>query len=430
MRTLAWRALVTLGLLIALTFAAAPRTAYACSGEPPDPNDAALIAEGRVERVTLRPDLAPGAERGAFTPVEVTLNVEHFLKGDEQSPLAFVEPRSAVLRPDGSIIWAGASGACGILDADPTGRYALIVFGRGRAGELTVNRIAGAVFGDGPDDPRVQHFRQYLTSRLSPTGERATATPAPPARTLTITPGFGPVGTRFAIEGSNFPPGETLIAGCCSGQVARPPAPGVLRNPAGVNRVQVDEEGRFRTSFDSSGYRPGWYFMFAGRDFPDPENQPLAITQFFIAGPPTPGEPTFTLTPRSGPAGTPLVVSGTGFSAGERAEVRVVGANGQFLYGTTLRVQAGADGTFTASLDSSGFEPGLYQPLVQVGDRITVVDVPFTIAEGNLPGLPNTGGGGAPGRAPLTAGLLVGGALLALLGRVALRPARRRRRAG
>ena len=172
MLTFTGRALVALGLLIILILASPPQAVYACSGEPPDPKEAAAIAEGWVERVTLRPDLPSISD---FIPVEVTLRVERFLHGSAPNPLTFVDPRSAVQRPGGSIIWAGASGACGILDADPTGQYALIVFGRGRDGELTVHRIAGAAFDRGPDAPRIERFRQYLTARLLPAPPNAGA---------------------------------------------------------------------------------------------------------------------------------------------------------------------------------------------------------------------------------------------------------------
>ena len=125
-----------------------------------------MIAEGWVDRVTLRPDL-PGAST-AYTPVEITLRVERLLKGSAPNPLTFVDPRSAVQLPDGTVLWGGASGACGILDADPTGQYALIVFRRDTESRLTVNRIDGASFGNGPDALRVRELRQRITAQLRP----------------------------------------------------------------------------------------------------------------------------------------------------------------------------------------------------------------------------------------------------------------------
>ncbi len=178
MVAVARRLIVALGLVIgcAALFAAAPRTAYACSGtEPFDFNRATLIAEGVIERVTFRPDLRPSATPGArggegspFTPVEVSMRVERTIKGTAAGDRAtFIEPRSVMILPDGRVVYAGASGACGILDADPAGKYALIVFTTDREGRLSVHRLQGAAFGDGPDDPRIGRFRDYILARLT-----------------------------------------------------------------------------------------------------------------------------------------------------------------------------------------------------------------------------------------------------------------------
>jgi len=150
-----------------LGFVAVPQVAYACSDDPADPfnpNTAAFIAEGWVERATLRPDLADYAN---YTPVEVVMRVERTLKGSAPERVTFVDYGSAWQRPDGSVHW-GAGGTCGILEADPTGKYALIVFGRWPDGRLLVNKIFGATFGGGPDDPQVEQLRQRLFLRLQP----------------------------------------------------------------------------------------------------------------------------------------------------------------------------------------------------------------------------------------------------------------------
>ena len=72
--------------------------------------------------------------------------------------------------------WAGSSGACGILDADPTGQYALIVFER-RDDKLLTTPLMGAVFRDAPDDPTVDRFRTYIEDRLVP-GDSPRVVPA------------------------------------------------------------------------------------------------------------------------------------------------------------------------------------------------------------------------------------------------------------
>ena len=142
----------------------APGTAWACSGPPFDVNRADVIAEGWVERVEIGP--AP-AGFGAFRPVQVTLRVVRSLKGDAPTPLVFTDSSSYVPDPGGGPngFWAGSSGSCGVLDADPTGQYALIVFRR-HEGELGTALFMGAVFRDQPDDPTIDRFRRYLESKL------------------------------------------------------------------------------------------------------------------------------------------------------------------------------------------------------------------------------------------------------------------------
>jgi hypothetical protein len=141
-----------------------PGTAWACSGPPFDVNRADVIAEGWVERVEIGP--APTGF-GSFRPVQVTLRVVRALKGAAPNPLVFTDSSSYFPDPGGGPngFWAGSSGSCGVLDADPTGQYALIVFRR-HGGELGTANFMGAVFRDRPADPTIDRFRQYLESKL------------------------------------------------------------------------------------------------------------------------------------------------------------------------------------------------------------------------------------------------------------------------
>jgi hypothetical protein len=158
---------VLLPVFVALSvslFAFAPETAWACSGPPYDVNRADVIVEGWVERVEISPE---PTGFGSFHPVQVTMRVVRSLKGDAPTPLVFTDTSSYFPDPGGGPdgFWAGSSGACGILDADPTGQYALIVFKR-HEGELATALFMGAVFRDRPDDPTIDRFRQYLESKL------------------------------------------------------------------------------------------------------------------------------------------------------------------------------------------------------------------------------------------------------------------------
>lgn len=158
---------VLLPVFVALlvgAFAFAPETAWACSGPPYDVNRADVIAEGWVERVEIGPE---PVGFGSFHPVQVTMRVVRSLKGDAPTPLVFTDTSSYFADPGGGPngFWAGSSGACGVLDADPTGQYALIVFKR-HEGELGTALFMGAVFRDQPDDPTIERFRGYLESKL------------------------------------------------------------------------------------------------------------------------------------------------------------------------------------------------------------------------------------------------------------------------
>jgi hypothetical protein len=169
---------VLLPVFVALSvtlLALSPGTAWACSGPPFDVNRADVIAEGWVEHVDISPE---PSGFGSFHPVKVTMRVVRSLKGDAPTPLIFTDKSSYFPDPDGGPqgFWAGSSGACGVLDGDPTGQYALIVF-KQRDGELATALLMGAVFREQPDDPTISRFRQYLESKLVP-GEPPRVVPA------------------------------------------------------------------------------------------------------------------------------------------------------------------------------------------------------------------------------------------------------------
>jgi hypothetical protein len=166
----------------------ATETALACSGPPYDVNRADVIAEGWIERAEI--GQKPGGTT-PFHPVTVTMQVVRSLKGDAPSELVFTDRNSYLPDPHGGPagFWAGSSGACGVLDDDPTGQYALIVFER-REGELVTHLLLGAVFRDSPDDPTIGKFRQYLQGRLVPGDEPRVVPPGPNWRALLTATGW------------------------------------------------------------------------------------------------------------------------------------------------------------------------------------------------------------------------------------------------
>jgi hypothetical protein len=115
------------------------------------------------------------------------MRVVRSLKGDAPSPIVFADRASYFPDPSGGPdgLWAGSSGACGILDADPSGQYALVVFER-HEDELRTSIFMGAVFRPDPDDPVIARFRHDLEGRLVP-GEPPRIVPTPAARQAWLT---------------------------------------------------------------------------------------------------------------------------------------------------------------------------------------------------------------------------------------------------
>lgn len=162
-------ALVVLPVVIALI--AAPRAVFACSGDPFDPNRADAIVEGWVERMTLRRDLRPpnaSPKDPVLIPAEVTLRVTRVLKGAAATTLTFIDWGSVAPGNNGDVRFMAGGGPCGILGADPTGKYALIVFTRDAAGAWRVSAIQGAAFGAGPDALDIARLRAHLVGQLQP----------------------------------------------------------------------------------------------------------------------------------------------------------------------------------------------------------------------------------------------------------------------
>src|SRR5688572_17187836 len=145
----------------------APEKVYACSTSA-DFNPVAesdVIVAGRVTHVTVGDKgIAPG-----YVQVRFTLQVDRYLKGGGPASIVVVDPRSVMLIRPGAggtgadylnvpltdIAWAGASGACGILDENPMGRYFAGGLRRTHPDTYDASRPLMFAWGIGPDDPRV-----------------------------------------------------------------------------------------------------------------------------------------------------------------------------------------------------------------------------------------------------------------------------------
>ena len=123
------------------------RPVFACSADSAfDPVAASdVIVNGQVLGWTALPE---GAGRGGFVPVRLEMRIDDVVKGSPDA--AIVDQTSLMLLPtfDGQgavtgyrIQWSGASGACGALDEDPTGMYAVFGLSRQLDGSLRTNRL-------------------------------------------------------------------------------------------------------------------------------------------------------------------------------------------------------------------------------------------------------------------------------------------------
>jgi len=138
----------------------AVRDASACSADEEwDPiAESDVIAGGRIAGWTPAP--LAGDARGMFVPVVLDLRVEHVWKGAVGAPI--VDETSLTAQPvawDGETVtavrwaWAGSAGACGALNADPTGMYAVLGLHRQPDGRLRTNLLTTFYIDPRPYDP-------------------------------------------------------------------------------------------------------------------------------------------------------------------------------------------------------------------------------------------------------------------------------------
>ena len=194
-------------LTVALLAEATP--AAACSAGPDfDPRAATdLVVAGRVTAL----EISPSANQFGFHRATVTISVMAVLRGVLTTDvLRFVDDASVVLEPGPQgeqIRFFGASGGCGVLDADPVGRYVVIALKRSADGELQANRLYGAAFGTGPADPALQWVleRQRVVLPNTGTSRAGSAVPVPDPASAAPQVAAGPAASAAA-DGSAAPP--------------------------------------------------------------------------------------------------------------------------------------------------------------------------------------------------------------------------------
>jgi hypothetical protein len=126
---------------------AAPRALVTCSaGEPWDPIDESdVIVAGRIVRHEII-DAPQPIRRGYFTPVELHVDVDRVLKGAVAPSDRIVDVASLMVLPDPvedaiRVEWSGSAGACGVLDHEPDGWYAILGLRRVEGSYLQTNRL-------------------------------------------------------------------------------------------------------------------------------------------------------------------------------------------------------------------------------------------------------------------------------------------------
>jgi hypothetical protein len=97
-----------------------------------------VIVGGRIVSWERRADLDPVAVYGA---VELHMEIAHVWKGVFGAGDEIVDPASLEEVPGSEPRWIGAAGACGAIDHDPTGMYAVLGLSRTEEGYLRTNRL-------------------------------------------------------------------------------------------------------------------------------------------------------------------------------------------------------------------------------------------------------------------------------------------------
>lgn len=227
-------------------------------------------------------------------------------------------------------------------------------------------------------------------------------TPVLAAPALTITPSETAPGGTVVVSGSGLTANTTLSIAVQAGgqQVA------VL-----ASEVRVAADGTFRmTARVPALAPPGTYDVVA---ISSADQTELARGKVTVTNAPSVAPEQVSIAPTSGPAGTRFVLTGRGFAAGASLIYGIVVNRQPVVLG---QVQVGADGSVTASFDSSGIPPGQYQLFVATGAGIPpLAGTTFTVTAGSMPGLPSTGGGGIAPRTGLPQVLMAGFGIVLLV---------------
>lgn len=272
---------------------------------------------------------------------------------------------------------------------------------------------------------------------------------------LTVEPDRASCADRVFIRGTNFPPGQVVNLTARAGR-----SDVVIRFAS----LPVTVDGTFVLQMDLQRIEPACgvsggpqvtdgtpYTILATTD--DRQSTALASATFILttSSTPLPGlpntgsdaQPQFSLEPDRGPCDPPapsIIARGEQFPPGATIGFYTSSSNGVFQLATTT---VAADGTVVVGMRILGCDPRIQEGARfvisarieegrpgQAGPSLAIATFTVSSSPAPPPRLPNTGGGGARTRAPLTGGALVAVGLVPLLGAVALGYIRLRHRVG
>ena len=176
------RSVISIGVVLAVAGAwfAHPHSAQACSGDADyDPvANSDVIAGGFIQGYTPLTDRGGGT---MFVPVRLDMRIDHVWKGNIGPGTEIVDRASFMLQPvftnneEIRIVWAGSGGACGALNEDPSGQYA--VFGLLAAPDGTLQTTGPRTFylSLQPYDPaNIRRLSQRIAFPVAGAGEDTT----------------------------------------------------------------------------------------------------------------------------------------------------------------------------------------------------------------------------------------------------------------
>jgi hypothetical protein len=154
--------------------------AQACSADEQwDPvAQSEVIVGGRIEGYTPLPDRSPV---GMFIPVRLEMRIDHVWKGSLRPGTEIIDRASFRLqtvftdKEEIRIAWAGSASACGALNDDPSGQYAVFGLFAAPDGSLQTTSLRTFYLSPQPYDPAtIARLSQRIAFPVAGAGEDTT----------------------------------------------------------------------------------------------------------------------------------------------------------------------------------------------------------------------------------------------------------------